>query len=99
MMTKHELYRHFQDHMGEHGVKLTRDQAREFFEELERTASAELVENGEFTIPGVAKLKVTDKRARTGRNPSTGERIEIQAKRVVKARIPKRLQDMFAEAA
>ena len=98
-MTKQQLYRHIQDHMNGHGANLTREQTSEFFDELERTATAELADSGEFTIPGVAKLKVTDKAARRGRNPGTGEVIEIPAKRVVKARIAKRLQDTLLDAA
>jgi DNA-binding protein HU-beta len=38
----------------------------------------------EITLPGIGKLKVTERPARTGRNPSTGAAIEIAAKKVVK---------------
>ena len=42
-----------------------------------------------FTIPGIGKLVLMDRKARTGRNPRTGEPVEIPAKKVVKFRIAK----------
>ena len=36
-----------------------------------------------FTIPGIGKLVLKNRKARTGRNPQTGEAIKIPAKRVV----------------
>ena len=46
-----------------------------------------------FTIPGLGKLVKVDRAARTGRNPSTGEQIQIAAKRVLKFRIAKAAKD------
>ncbi|MBI5885665.1 MAG: HU family DNA-binding protein [Deltaproteobacteria bacterium] len=46
-----------------------------------------------FTIPGVGKLVLVNRQARTGRNPRTGESIQIPAKRVVKFRIAKACKD------
>jgi DNA-binding protein HU-beta len=43
-----------------------------------------LLEKGEASIPGVGKLRVIDKAARTARNPATGAVVEVPAKRVVK---------------
>ena len=46
---------------------------------------ADQLENGaEITLPGIGKLKVSERPARTGRNPSTGAAIQIAAKKVVK---------------
>ena len=42
-----------------------------------------------FTIPGLGKLVVVHRKARIGRNPATGEQIQIPAKRVLKFRIAK----------
>ncbi len=42
-----------------------------------------------FTIPGLGKLVLVNRKARTGRNPATGETIKIPAKRVVKFRVAK----------
>lgn len=46
-----------------------------------------------FTIPGLGKLVVQDRAARTGRNPATGETIKIPAKKVLKFRIAKAAKD------
>jgi len=42
-----------------------------------------------FTIPGLGKLIIVNRKARIGRNPATGETIQIPAKRVLKFRIAK----------
>lgn len=46
-----------------------------------------------FTIPGIGKLVVVNRKARMGRNPATGESIKIPAKRVLKFRIAKAAKD------
>jgi DNA-binding protein HU-beta len=42
-----------------------------------------------FTLPGLGKLVLVNRKARMGRNPATGEAIKIAAKRVVKFRVAK----------
>jgi DNA-binding protein HU-beta len=42
-----------------------------------------------FTIPDLGKLVLVDSKARIGRNPATGEQIQIPAKKVLKFRIAK----------
>lgn len=42
-----------------------------------------------FTIPGLGKLVLAERLARKGRNPATGEIIDIPAKKVVKFRVAK----------
>jgi len=46
-----------------------------------------------FTIPGLGKLVVVNRKARDGRNPATGEKIRIPAKKVLKFRIAKAAKD------
>ena len=46
-----------------------------------------------FTIPGIGKLVLVARKARTGRNPQTGEAIKIPAKKVVKFRVAKACKD------
>lgn len=46
-----------------------------------------------FTIPGLGKLVLVNRKARMGRNPQTGEPIKIPAKRVVKFRVAKAAKD------
>jgi DNA-binding protein HU-beta len=46
-----------------------------------------------FTLPGIGKLVLVNRKARIGRNPATGEQIKIPAKRVVKFRVAKAAKD------
>jgi DNA-binding protein HU-beta len=46
-----------------------------------------------FTIPGLGKLVLVNRKARMGRNPATGAQIKIAAKRVVKFRVAKAAKD------
>ena len=46
-----------------------------------------------FTIPGLGKLVLVNRKARLGRNPATGATIKIPAKKVVKFRIAKAAKD------
>ena len=46
-----------------------------------------------FTIPGIGKLVKVDRAARIGRNPATGETIQIPAKTVLKFRVAKAAKD------
>ncbi len=46
-----------------------------------------------YTIPGIGKLVVVDRKARMGRNPATGETISIPAKKVLKFRVAKAAKD------
>ena len=51
-----------------------------------------------FTLPGIGKLVLNNRAARVGRNPKTGEAINIPAKRVVKFRVAKAAKDAILGA-
>jgi DNA-binding protein HU-beta len=65
--------------------------AGQFMDEVVKLAYKEA--KNSFTIPGLGKLVLVDRKARMGRNPATGEAIQIPAKRVVKFRIAKAAKD------
>jgi DNA-binding protein HU-beta len=46
-----------------------------------------------FTLPGLGKLVLVNRKARMGRNPATGATIKIPAKKVVKFRVAKAAKD------
>lgn len=46
-----------------------------------------------FTVPGLGKFVLSHRKARTGRNPQTGQPITIPAKKVVKFRVAKVAKD------
>ena len=70
---------------------------------LTKKAAAEILEiiaqlayknaKNTFTLPGLGKLVLVNRKARMGRNPATGEAIQIKAKRVVKFRVAKAAKD------
>jgi DNA-binding protein HU-beta len=51
-----------------------------------------------FTLPGIGKLVLVNRKARTGRNPATGAPIQIPAKKVVKFRVAKAAKDAILGA-
>jgi len=51
-----------------------------------------------FTIPGIGKLVLVNRKARIGRNPATGQEIQIPAKKVVKFRVAKAAKDAILGA-
>jgi DNA-binding protein HU-beta len=66
---------------------LAKSQVNKLMEELALLSYAE-AKNG-FTLPGIGKLVLVHRKARVGRNPATGETIQIPAKKVVKFRVAK----------
>jgi DNA-binding protein HU-beta len=67
--------------------------ARGMLECLSSMAISEVKKNGVFVLPGIGRLVRVDRKARTGRNPATGETIKIPAKKVVKFRVAKAAKD------
>ncbi len=69
----------------------TKKQAVSYMEEVANLAYKEA--KNAFTLPGLGKLVLVQRKARTGRNPQTGEPIKIPAKKVVKFRVAKACKD------
>jgi DNA-binding protein HU-beta len=67
-----------------------------FLDTLSAIAYKATKKNGEFVIPGFGKLVKQKKKARTGVNPSTKEKIKIPAKTVLKFRVAKRRRTRFS---
>ena len=72
-------------------VGITKKQAVVALEALV-TMAYKNAKNG-FTVPGLGKLVLVNRKARMGRNPATGAAIKIPAKRVVKFRVAKACKD------
>jgi len=85
-MTKGQILTHMAKKSG-----LSKKATGEFVNELVFLAYKEAKKG--FVIPGLGKLVLVDRKARTGRNPKTGEAIQIPAKKVVKFRIAKQAKD------
>lgn len=65
-----------------HGV--TRAQAEEIVQTVLQGIQDTLVTQGTISFLGFGRFLVEDRAARPGRNPGTGESVEIPARRVVK---------------
>lgn len=70
---------------------VTKKLAVEMMEALTSIAYKEA--KNSFTIPGIGKLVLVNRKARMGRNPQTGAAIKIPAKKVVKFRVAKACKD------
>jgi DNA-binding protein HU-beta len=90
-MTKTALVRHLAEKL-----ELNNKTAAAFLETLAETALKETKKNGVFVVPGLGRLVKSNRKARTGRNPQTGEPIKIPAKTVVKFRVAKAAKDAIA---
>jgi len=73
------------------GADVSKKEANAVIEALVQLAYKEA--KNKFTIPGLGKLELKNRKARMGRNPATGEAIHIKAKRVVKFRVAKAAKD------
>lgn len=87
-MTKSETLQVLAEKLGK-----TRKEVSEMIDALVELACSETKKHGEFTVPGLGKLVKKRRDARTGRNPATGETIQIPAKTVVKFRLAKSAKD------
>lgn len=71
------------------GTEMSKKQVGEFLDKIVALAYKQVKGSGEFVIPGLGKLVKVNRAARMGRNPATGEQIQIAAKTVVKFRVAK----------
>ncbi len=72
-------------------TEMTKKEVTAVVEEMVCLAYKE-AKNG-FTIPGLGKLVLVNRKARMGRNPATGEAIRIPAKKVLRFRVAKAAKD------
>ncbi|PYS84344.1 MAG: DNA-binding protein [Acidobacteria bacterium] len=87
-MSQSEVINHFAEKFD-----MKRAQVKEIFEELANLAASEVKGNGEFVLPGFGKMVLSERKAREGRNPQTGETIQIPAKTALKFRLSKGMKD------
>lgn len=65
---------------------LSRSSVKSVLEACVETIRKEVGQGGAVRIPGLGTFRAAERRARMGRNPRTGEAIQIPGKRVVKFR-------------
>jgi DNA-binding protein HU-beta len=78
-MTKNDLAERVAERTG-----MPASQARNAVETIIETVSDELARGGEVALAGFGKFSVSHRAARSGRNPSTGQTIQIAASKAAK---------------
>src|SRR5215468_10213891 len=71
-MTQSDVINYFAERTG-----MKRAQVKQLFEDIANLATSEVKSTGEFVLPGFGKLVRSERKAREGRNPATGETIQI----------------------
>lgn len=87
-MNKQELVAAMADKSG-----LSKVDSEKFVKAFEETAKEALGNGESIQLIGFGTFSVTDRSARTGRNPQTGKEIQIAAKKVVKFKAGKALDE------
>lgn len=93
-MTKTELIDLLTQTMKVHHDRaVNKADAAAFLDSLSIITTTTLEAGGEVPLPGLGKLSVSARAAREGRNPRTGETIQIAASRKLKFAPTKALKD------
>jgi DNA-binding protein HU-beta len=87
-MTISELIEHVADE-----AKITKAQAKSMIDSVFSAIHHAAGQGAEVSIPGFGKFKVQSKAARTGRNPRTGEAVDIAASKKVVFQPARALKD------
>ena len=88
VLTKGQIVTHFAEKFD-----MSKKAAASMIDEYAALAIAETKKRGTFALPGIGKSVLVKRNARTGRNPATGQEIEIPAKTVVKIRPAKAFKE------
>lgn len=74
----------------------SRKEAESALDSLLDAVSSVLEKGGKITLPGLGTFKVSKRKARTGRNPRTGEAIKIKAHKIPQFSAAKKLKEAVA---
>ena len=74
--------------------EFTKADAEAALKAVQGAIAAVLVNGDKITLPGFGTFKVVETAARAGRNPQTGEPVEIPAKRKIKFNPTQALKDL-----
>ena len=72
---------------------LTKKQASDAFETVLSTITGHLKKGERVQLPGFGSFSVTHRAARTGRNPKTGDSIQIKASNAARFKMGKDLKE------
>lgn len=88
-MTKAELL----DAIAKANAEMTKKQVNMVVDAVFMTIAGAIKKDGEFAYPGFGSFKVRKRKARTGRNPQTGEELKIKASKTVGFKPAKAFKD------
>ncbi|MBU1003983.1 MAG: HU family DNA-binding protein [Proteobacteria bacterium] len=91
MFTKAHFIETLKDELPE--VFPTKAAAEKAFDKFCAVIAAKLNAGDRLRLPGVGSFSVSERAARTGRNPQTGKAIKIPARKVVKFSVANGLKD------
>ncbi len=80
------------------GSDISKATALKVLDVFMQTITETLQKADQIVLTGFGSFKVSNRAARTGRNPKTGEEIEIKASRVIKFTAGKTLKDSIKES-
>ena len=78
--------------LAQHGA-MSKVDAEKLFQVFRHTLETELPAAGKIVFPGFLTIEVVDKPARKGRNPATGQELDIPAKKSIKIKAGKEFAD------
>ena len=74
---------------------VSKKQVEQFIESIFDTVTEALSEDKTVRLGNLGSLKPSERKARSGRNPQTGQQIQIPAKKVVKFNMSKALDEQM----
>ena len=92
-MTKRDLINSVSEAVAASGASISKTQINEIITHIFASIKEEIVANGKYQQPRFGTFEVRDRAARTGKNPRTGEAIEIAASKNVGLKVSKVLKD------
>jgi DNA-binding protein HU-beta len=90
-MTKSEMIGQIAENAG-----ISKSEADKAYDAVISAIISGLKKDGNVPLTGLGTLKVAHRAARSGRNPSTGETIQIAAKNVLKFKASKSVEEEIA---
>lgn len=78
-------------------AELSKKDAEKAIKAFTDTVSEELVKGGKIQLVGFGTFEVSERAAREGRNPATGEAMTIKASKAPKFKAGKALKDLINE--
>ena len=82
-MTKAELINAVNEHAAKEGIDLTKKDTRTLIDIVFDTVAGSIEDEERFSYPNFGTFNIKHRKAREGRNPQTGEPIQIPASNTV----------------